>query len=365
MGNNLLIDNWLLQDVGGCLSGGLSSDDASELVIEHSNNSHSFQDVPLAGVQIEALLGFLVDIVLRDSIIVDSGFTDAWLDFENNLSILLTNGLMRSLPLYEYEDQLTDPRKYAVKQLCVTTSLLDAQHRNEESWANIGIPDDQYMSQIIWGTAGMLSRSHIFEAPYSGHPMRKRVLDQTILSNKPRNAVNETLAWITNERLRLFDVMGLNGTQRTASLVLPPIAIEIIEESQDIKDLVSVAYQLREKYSSLREWMKLVQDAMESEDSGGIAKYKRTLNTVAKDLDKAIDGTETGTISLTIGWGWPSISIPVSLDGVRKKFGIRAVLNNQIFSPKGVRSLNKLLRMFGEEKSSIGLSVQEYLRLIH
>jgi hypothetical protein len=46
-----------------------------------------------------------------------------------------------------------------------------------------------------------------------------------------------------------------------------------------------------------------------------------------------------------------------------KKFGIRAILNNQIFTPQGESSVKKLLRMFEEDKSRIGLSVQEYLRM--
>lgn len=363
MGSSLIIDNWSLQDIGSCLSDGLSSDSASELVIEQSHDSHSFRDVPMAGVQIEALLEFLVDIVLRDSIILDSAFTDTWSENESVFSTLLTQGLMRALDLYAYEDKLIAPRKFAVEQLSVTSSLQEAQQRNEKSWAATGKEDDQYMSQIIWGTAGMLSRSHVFESPYSGHPLRKRVIEQTVLVNPQRDAVAETQEWINEERLRLFDIKRVNGIQRTVALVLPPIAIEVIEESKDIDELVSVACQLREKYAPLREWMKSVQEVMESEDPKGIAKYKKTLNTVSNDLNRAMGSTNTGSISLKIGLGLPSVSIPVTLDGVMKKFGMRTILNNQIFTPHGENSVKKLLRMFEEEKSRVGLSVLEYLRL--
>jgi hypothetical protein len=363
MGNKLIIDNWLLQDIGSCLSDGLSGESSSELVINHSSDCHSFSDVPMAGVQIEALLEFLVDIVLRDSIIVDSAFMDAWSDYENILSLLLNKGLIRGLPLYENEEQLIEPRQYALQQLCVTSTLLEAQQRNEESWAATRSPADQYMSQIIWGTAGMLSRSHVFEAPYSGHPLRKRVIEQTVLGNPQHDAVSETLNWINEERLRLFDIKAANGMQRTAVLVLPPIAIEIIEESNGIGELISIAYQLREKYAPVREWMKLVQKFMDSENPKEIAKYKKILNAVSNDLNRAIGSTDTGSITLKMGFGLPSVSIPVgTLGGVIKKFGMRAILNNQIFTAKGENSVKKLLRMFEEEKSRIGLSVQDYLR---
>lgn len=364
MANQLIIDNWLLQDIGSCLSTGLTSHSASELVIEHSHDSHSFRDVPMAGVQVEALLEFLVDIVLRDSIIVDSAFTSAWLENESVFSLLLNQNLMRTFDLYAYEEQLTESRQYAVGQLCVTSTLKDAQLRNERSWAAKRIPDSQYMSQVIWGNAGMLSRSHVFEAPYSGHPLRKRLIEQTILRNPARDAITETFDWINEKRLRLFDIKNANGKQRTATLVLPPIAIEIINESKDITDLVSVAYQMRGKYTPLREWLKSVQDAIESEESKGLSKHKKILSAVSKDLNRAIGDTDTGSISLKIGLGGPSVSIVVgNLGGVMKNFGMRAILNRQIFSPQGLKSLKKLLRMFEEEKSKIGFSVQEYLKL--
>ena len=362
MGNKLIIDNWLLQDIGSCFSSGLSDDIASELVINRAANVHSFLDIPMAGVQIEALLEFLVDIVLRDSIILDSAFTDAWSEYDSVFSILLSQGLIRTLNLFAHEDKLGEPRKYSVGQLCVTSSLREAQQKNEESWASIGEADDQYISQIIWGTAGMLSRSHVFEAPYSGHPMRKRVIEQTIFANPLRDSVSTTQEWINDQRLRLFDIEKKHGLQRTASIVLPPISVEIIEESSCIEDLILVAYQLRDKYTPMREWMRTVQKAMESEDAKSIAKYKKTLNSVSKDLDRSIGKTNTGSVSLKIGLGWPSLSIPLPLDGVVKKFGIRAMLNNQIFSSQGEQSVKKLLRMFDVGGTSLGLSAQEYLR---
>lgn len=362
MGNALIIDNWLLQDIGSCLSDGLSSDSASELVVEHSHDGHSFRDVPMAGVQVEALLEFLVDIVLRDSIILDSAFVNTWSKYESVFSTLLNQGLMRDLDLYAHEEKLIEPRKFAVEQLCVTSSLREAQKKNEQSWAAANVADDQYLSQVIWGTAGMLSRSHVFEAPYSGHPLRKKVIEQTILSISQRDAVAQVQEWINEERIRLFDVKGNNGLRRTAALILPPIAIEIIEESNDVGELISVAYQLRDKYAPLREWLRTVQEAMESEDPKKITKYKKTLNAVSKDLKRAMGSTNYGNVSLKIGLGWPSISIPVNLDGVMKKFGMRSILNNQIFTLQGEKSLRRLLRMFDEESSRIGLSAQEYLR---
>lgn len=363
MSNSLIIDNWLLQDVGNCLSHGLSQDGSSEIVISQPNDSHSIRDVPSAGVQLEALLGFLVDIVFRDSLVVDSEFTDTWMAYQGTFAALLKTGLVRALPFRSHDDRLRDAKRFVLDRLCVTSTLREAQRRNEESWLARKGADDPYMSAVIWGTAGMLSRSHVFEAPYSGHPLRKRVIEQTVFAKPLRDMVAETLEWLTEERLRLYETKANDGSQRTAALVLPPVAIEIIEESRDINQLIPVAYQLRDKYAKMREWMKSIQTAMDTEDSKEIAKYKKALHAVSKDLNRAMGETDIGKVTLKIGWGWPSVSISVgTLNDVMKKFGMRAMLNNQIFTGHGKKSIKKLLRMFGEETSGLGLSAQAYLQ---
>ncbi len=363
MASALIIDNWLLQDIGGCLSQGLSRESASEIAIYRADDSHSIRDVPEAGVQIEALLGFLVDIVLRDSIVVDSAFNNTWSDSASHFAMLLSQGIVRPLPLGAYDERLRESKRYALEQLCVTTTLREAQQKNEQSWAARKTAENPYMSAVIWGTAGMLSRSHVFEAPYSGHPLRKRLIEQTVLATPARDAMAEILEWMNDERLRLYETKVTKGQQRTAALVLPPIAVEIIEGSTDIDGLVTTAYQLRDKYAAMREWMRTVQTAIECENAKEIAKHKKTLDAVSKDLDRAMGTNDSGKITLKIGIGWPSISINVgNLDGVMKKFGLRAMLNNQIFTGQGEKSVKKLLRMFGEEKTGIGMSVQQYLR---
>lgn len=363
MPSTLIIDNWLLQDIGSCLSQGLSRESASELEIHRADDTHSARDVPEAGVQIEALLEFLVDIVLRDSIVVDSAFTNTWSDSAGHFVMLLSHGVVRPLPLGADDERLRESKRYVLEQLCVTSTLREAQQRNEQSWAASKTAEDPYMSAVIWGTAGMLSRSHVFEAPYSGHPLRKRVIEQTVLANPARDAVAETLEWMNDERLRLYETKITKGLQRTAALVLPPIAVEIIEESTDINGLVPTAYQLRGKYAAMREWLRTVQTAIECENGKEIARYKKTLDAVSNDLNRAMGKSDSGKTTLKIGMGWPSISINVgTLDGVMKKFGLRAMLNNQIFTGQGDKSVRKLLRMFGEEKTQLGMAVQQYLR---
>lgn len=363
MGSSLIIDNWLLQDVGACIASGLNTELSSELIINRKKDSHSIREVPSAGVEIEALLSLLADVVLRDSLIFDSAFTNAWKEYQSLFVPLVDFGLMRGLPFKDFESSLKAPKKFALSQLCVTSSIQDIQSQNEESWRQGRGTANPYMSALVWGTAGMLSRSHVFESPYSGHPLRKRLIEQAMMLNNKHDIIAEFQGWVMNERLKLFETKNEGSTQRSAMIVLPPVVVEVIEESKDVSDLVPVALQLRDKYMKTREWLKPVQEAVESEDAKTIAKYKKTLDIVSKDIDREINKSDAGKVTLKLGFCMPSISVSLgTLDGVMKNFGIRSTLNDQIFTKRGEKSLNKLLRMFGEEKSPIGLSVQNYFR---
>ncbi|MHB1140802.1 MAG: hypothetical protein ACYC1T_03445 [Sulfuricaulis sp.] len=367
MSSTLIIDNWLLQDIGGCLAQGLSAESSSELIIDRGAGSHSIKEVSFAGVQVEALLGLLVDIVLRDALIVDSDFTGTWEHRAHLFAPLLSQDLIRALPFRIHAERLREPTKLIVGKLCVTTSLREAQKRNEESWKLRKIEDDKYMSAVIWGSAGMLSRSHVFEAPYSGHPLRWRLLEQSIMTLDREDMVRKTNEWITSERLRLYEVSGVDTLQRQALLVLPPIAVEVINEARGIDDLISVAVQLREKYRKLREWLKTVQNAVDTEDAKKISKYKKTLNAVAKDINRAVSADSGyGKISLKIGYEIPSVNVTLlNLQGMLGRFGTRAILSQQVFAERGEKSLKKLLKMFDEEITSVGLAVRDYIRAPH
>jgi hypothetical protein len=360
----LLVDNWLLQDVGNAFEDGLNNEEYDELVIDRAANCHSIRSVPTAGVRIEALLCFLLEIVLRDTLYIDSNFVSAWEESKSHFDSLLRSGLLRAVPFSEHEHLLAEPRSLVVQQLCVTSTLKEEQRKNEESWRVHRRAQNPYMSAVIWGTAGMLSRSHVFEAPYSAHPLRRRVMEQTLKHSMRRDAVADTVSWIANERLRIFESPnGGHSNGRQALITLPAMVIDIIEEARTAADLIPVAIQLREKYRAMRSWIQTVEEAVEEEDVKALAKYKKTLATVAKDVSRAIGASNSGTVSLKIGIDYPSLSVTLgTLDGVLKKFGIRAILNRCVFTERGEKSLNKLLLMFGVPKeSALVLDVLRYL----
>ena len=363
MSGSLLIDNWALQDVGECLATGLTHDEASILSIDADNNTHCFRDVPSSGIQIEALLELLVNIVLRDALYVDSEYVETWAEHESVFAPLLTSGMVRGVDFPAEDDALAQARKQVLQRLCVTESLKQEQRKNERSWSADKSIASPYISAVLWGAAGMLARSQLYETPYSGHPLRKRIIEQTLLAPPPRDIVAETRAWVTHKRLHVFETSSTLGAERKASVLLPPIAIDIINEASDISQLIPVAYQMRDKYAPLREWLKQIQLAIDNDDPHGSTKYKRILNAVSRDLDRALGKTEAGKISLQIGIGWPGISIDIgSLDRVMSRFGVRAMINKLIITSSGESIAKKLLNMFDESGTETGMAALMYLR---
>lgn len=362
MSTALMTDNWLLQNVASCLKNGLDDDQASLLVIDQPRDTHVYKDVSAAGMQLEALLSFVSDIVLRDEILVDQDFGGGWLKYKDLFSELLGSGLLRRVDFLSHEARLVEPREAMVSVLCTTSSLREAQKKNELAWAERKEVVDNYTSQVLWGGAGMLSRSHVFEVAYSGHPARKRLFDQVLNPVARRDIVSETLNWMISQRLRLFQSQNKVGKFTSVNMSLPLVAIDVINEASDISQLIPIAIQMREKHKKLREWLKAVQVAVDSEDVGAITKYKKTLDAVGRDLDRAIGDKEDRSLSISVGLTGVSVSKKVlNIDSVLKNFGVRAELGKYVFAPQGVDALYKLLRLFGHNKSGLGILALDYL----
>lgn len=362
MSNGVILDNWALQDIGSCLADGLQPGNASEIIVDMGRDSHTFRSVPHAGLQIEALIDLLIDIVLQDSICVDSAFTNTWQDTSAFFAPLLSPGLLRPIPFLEQEAALDQPRRALVESLCMTSSLRQTQRENEASWRTHRKAANQYMSALVWGSAGMLARSHVFEAQYHGCPARKRLLEQAAFISPHRDATRELVDWVESERLRIFQVRSGFGTARRATLVLPPIAVEIIDEARDPSELVGIAYQKRDKYKNIREWLKEIQLGLDTDQAAPAAKFKKTLAAISRDLDATLGAREDLPVSVELTYGYPSVSVDVPvMSGVRKRFGVSAVLNRMLLADRGAKALKRLLRLFGEEGHAMELAVVGYL----
>jgi len=155
----VIIDNWSLQHVAELLGGGPSHNDAS--VIALCDGEHSYEEIPLASVQTEALFELLTQIVLKDELIVDAKFTGAWDSLDTPVLDLYRAKLLRPVPFSENEQYFAELRAHLVNRLCVTPSLRTAQTENEASWPATRRVAHPFLSSVLWGGAGMLARSRL------------------------------------------------------------------------------------------------------------------------------------------------------------------------------------------------------------
>lgn len=362
MTSGVIIDNWALQEVGSLLAGGPHEERSSEIRINVGSDSHEFIETSRLGQQVEALFDLLVDVVLQDEIFVDSAFTDSWSETGGYFEPLVRPGLVRPFPFRDQEAMLAEPRRLLVGEICVTSTLRDVQRSNEEGWREHGRAVDQYMSALVWGAAGMLSRSHVFNAQYHACPPRKRLLEQVPLVSPRREAAGELSEWLDTERLRIYQVTGPAGMTRRATLVLPSIVTEIVAESRSPGDLLRIAYQKRDDYRVVREWLREIQEGLNSDDSAPALKFAKTLNSISRDLDKKLRATDAEVVTLDITTGFPSLNIGVSrLFGLRRRFGIGAVLNRMLLANRGGSTLRKLLSLFGSQYEPLETSLAGYL----
>jgi hypothetical protein len=275
METKIIIDNWMLQDVNQALERGLSGDSSGEILIDILNDSHDFNSMPHAVFQIDALLSLLTNIVLRDHLIVDDKFTYVWENGHESLQTLRSAAIINTFDFLSSEELIAGPRKIIVDELCVTQSIRAVQRKNERFWEEKRKSADEHMSQLVWGTAGYLARSHVYETPYLGCPFRQALIRQTKFVGVTGDAVRNVEYIINTKRAKLFQKLSMDRSATYGTFNLPPVAIEIIGDSSEPGQLITVAMQLREKYGKPRFWLGEYQQALDSENPQKFKKHVR------------------------------------------------------------------------------------------
>ncbi|MBO6584764.1 MAG: hypothetical protein JJ953_01530 [Gracilimonas sp.] len=358
MPNQILLDNWTLQEISHLGQSGLSSEQTDKLVVDQKHDSHSFEKISSGLIQLQALFSFLQNLILRETIITDSKFINVW-DESSSLKRIQSDGLIK---VHDFqEEKLKEVRKAIVYQLCVTSSIREIQLQNEQEWVKNKRNVDQFMSQLIWGGAGMLARGHVYETFYLPHPLRGHAFKQSPIAK--RDAYTETLSFISTNQTKLlyFDNEGLESIQ--AKFSLPPLISIIIEESNSFEDLFTVALQLRKEYEDLRSWLKKFQEAIDHDDTKEISKHTKTLKSIQKYIEAKYSPDKFGSLDLSfdILSLSPSLSIPLSVNKIRNKIGVRSTINDLILTSAGYSSIKKLLKLLGEENSTLGKTVYDDL----
>ena len=107
MGQRVIADNWSLQAVSELLTQGLDPDD-NPGIAPLTDPDKLTTALPQAVTDLEALFDFITDVALRDQILVDDNYHDAWFGDEGPLAELAQRSIVRPHPFLGFYPANTD-----------------------------------------------------------------------------------------------------------------------------------------------------------------------------------------------------------------------------------------------------------------
>ena len=362
MSSGIIADNWSLQDISSLLVDGLSDDNFHEISI--NDNKHEYIPISSAVIQTEALFDLLTDIILRDEIIIDSKFTNTWEHYDSPLLEIKKHGIIRDFPfLIDYE-KISSPRDLMIKNICITESLKAEHKENVIGWESTKETPHQLLSATLWGGAGMLARSYVYEKNYTPHPLRKRLFVNTGVLLDNSDALTNVTNIINERRLNVTSKILGNDSIYSMFLNLPPIPVKVIQESNSASDLIKVALQLRSEFSDLRNWIKLFQIAITNDDIEKMHEHYRLLESVTNHIDSKLGNIKKGKFSFSAGIGTFKLSYNGDLvNDIYNQFGIRATINKLIMDTTGKKELERFCKMFGEKDTEIEFTLKQHYKV--
>lgn len=360
MSSNVIVDNWSLQEISSLLHFGMDEDAAHLIEPDIDGGVHNYKEISAGIIQTEALFDFLTDIILRDQLLVEEQHVNAWKKVGSPLEVVDRAGIIRAYP-FRGNFNLDGPRTELVNRLCVTDSLRSDHDENTEGWKLYKRTPHQYLSQTLWGGAGMLARSFVTEHGYTPHPVRRDFFQKAgvVLRNEDSLVrLNET---IKEKRAAVYKSM--NGRDEFYSLYvnMMPLPIQVIQESNSPADLINTALQLRDEYQELRNWLGCYQTAINSDDFKEVAKYQKILSSISKYVDSKMGSVDSNAPTFSAGIGILKMSIKGDpINALKNQFGVRAMVNKLILGKSGAADLKKYLGFFDHRSSAVGMKVLEH-----
>jgi hypothetical protein len=356
----LVIDNWLLQEVGATLQNGLTDDHRVEVVASETSG-YEAHPVPSAGIQVEELLQFLNAIVLSDELIVEASATQTWGNADHHFASLLDAKILTARQFSEARSEWLPIRKCVEELLCFSPQLSDDFTKYRANWKP-GI-NHPIFSTLMWGTAGMIARSQHLGVPYLSHPSRSRLIALGNLSPHRQNAQEIVQRFITTERIKLFDRITAGQKTRAVTLNLPSLALEVIAESKDREQLIPTALQLREKYRHLREWIGEYQQALDAKPEDA-AKRMAILEAAASDVERLFTGSWWTKLSINLGMSLTDLipALPIGAIIQRNRPGsIRSAVSKIIKRPCDEPLLGKLFTLLDCDSPKLRAQTTKHL----
>ncbi len=362
--NCAIVDNWSLQVVAQALSEGLELGEASLLEVDKDAGSHGYRNVPAGAIAIEAIFDLIADVVLREQIWVDEDFHQAWKGKDSSLEQLLGERVVVPFRFLGQPQELDEPRRFFVSKLCVTDALRQAQQENEEGWGREGVAPHPYLSQVIWGGAGMLARSLVYGHAYTPFPARRRLMVDAGVVWAPDAARH--LRDLISEKQAGMSVLEGGGSRLTQLRVNgAEIAALAIREASTPQDLFRVALQLRQEYAELRGWLTEYQHALEVNDAAASRRFQNLLRSTSAFVDARLGRREASNPTFTMGLGLMQFSLQGNpLESMLNRFGVRAQINRLMFGQSSSQDLAKLLTIFKQRTRSTGLKIAEHFQIL-
>ncbi|MEW8524844.1 MAG: hypothetical protein AB2552_17490 [Candidatus Thiodiazotropha endolucinida] len=358
MSQSIISDNWSLQNISELLFQGMDDTEGHYIAVDRENDSYEYKNIPTSVIQTEALFDFITDIILRDEIIVDESFTYAWNQTGSPLASAVDAGIIRPYSFLVDPEKLIGPRNEFVERLCVTSALKKDHEENTVGWAKNRHSPHEYLSQTLWGGAGMLARGFVYERGYTPHPVRKRLFVDAGIALTSEDAVVQLNNIISEKRAKILSANLKQDELRSLTVNMPPLPIKVIQESNSIDDLVTVALQQRDEYQELRNWLGCYQQALSDGTYKDIAKFQKILHSISQYVDSKMGEIDPSAPTFTAGIS--ALNIPIkgpSINAIKNKFGVRSMINNLIFSKSGNADLKKYLKLFDQQNTSIGLKI--------
>lgn len=361
--NCAIADNWSLQVVAQALSEGLDTGEASLLEIDKTAGCHNFRTVPAGALAIEAIFDLIADVVLREQVWVDDKFLETWAGKQSGLDQMLRDGVIVPFQFLGQPQELVEPRQFFVSKLCVTDSLVRAQRENEEVWNRERRTPHPYLSQVVWGGAGMLARSLVYRHAYTPSPVRRRLMAEAGVAWTPDAAQN--LRNIIKEKQATMSVLDSQGTRVTQLKINgAEIAALVIRESSTPEDLLKIALQLRAEYAELRAWMTEYQLALEESNTLNLRRCEKLLRSVSAFVDSRLGRKKASGPTFTLGWGLMQVALQGNpFEEVLNRFGVRAQINRLMFAQGTSQDLVTLLGIFGQRTSGTGLKIADHFQV--
>lgn len=360
MSESIISDNWALQDTSKLLVYGLDESSSHSIKIDTKEDSHQYIDTPQAVIQTQALFDLITDLILRNQIIVDEEFVTAWNQLPSALDKAVEAGVIRTFPFLKENTKLEEPRNEFIDRLCVTSSLKKGHKENVDGWEENQYTPHGYLSQTLWGGAGMMARGFVYEKGYTPHPSRTRLFIEAGIAMEAGDATIQLNSLISEKRAQVISKVLKSDELHALNINMPPLPAMVIRESNSVDDLIGIALELRQDYQELRNWLCCYQQALSDGTYRDIDKFRKILHSISLYVDSKMGETDPNSPTFSAGLGVLKISFKARpLNDLQNQFGVRSMINRLIFSKSGNSDLKKYLSLFDHQGSPTGLKILE------